>query len=354
MIGKAVLGLGLIAVLAAAAPIARNEFLCVEARLPASAPYQALLPRETHRNFADTLLSYPEWSIVHAYDDLAAVMRRSSESDFHYTAAIGGYWRNLCALSGRASREGEFTFDMRATLYVIGLSFSAEMGVKGIYETTFGRLALMARGDQRTGEDRFALRMADDYAAFLRQTPWYDYPFLGTVGRFWRETPIGEPSWVRSIERRLALTLEWSVKSLYAQGIRALAAAAPAKLTIDTIVTGMTREALAADPAVTVRGDLGGGVWVETARYGAYTAFLRRVAAAGGTIREIAGNARILVTVIGARAPEGRAFVPVVTAEVQAEPGRTRFGVLIPVTELTALIRRLPAEGATFEHAYDY
>jgi hypothetical protein len=212
----------------------------------------------------------------------------------------------------------------------------------------------MARGPQRTGEDRFALRIAEEYAAFLRQTPWYDYPFLGTLGRFWRETPIGEASWVRSIERRVALSLEWGVKSLYAQGIRALAAAVPAKLTIDTVVTGMTREALAADPAVTIKGDLGGGVWVETPRYGAYTQFLRRVAAAGGTLREIAGNERILVTVIGARAPEGRAFVPVVSAAVQAEPGRTRFGVLIPVTELTALIRRLPSEGAAFEHAYDY
>jgi hypothetical protein len=354
MIGKALAIGGVLLVLAGVAPVARNELLCVEPRLPAAAPYQSVLPRETHRNFADTLLTYPEWSIVHAYDDLAAVMRRSSESDFAYLSAIGGYWRNLCALSGRASREGQLTFDMRATLYVIGLSFSAEMGVKGLYETTIGRLSLMARGPVRTGEDRFALGVADAYAAFLRQTPWYDYPFLGTLGRFWREAPFGEASWTRSMERRLALTLEWGVKAVYAQGIRALAAAAPAKLTIDSVVTGMTRDQLAADPAVTLRGEAGGGLWVETPRYGAYTAFLRRVAAAGGNMREIAGNERIFVTVIGTRAPEGRAFVPVVTADVQAQPGRTRFGLLIPVSELTALIRRLPAEGAAFEHAYDF
>ena len=50
-------------------------------------------------------LTYPEWSIVHAYEDFAGVLRKESESDFSYLASIAGYWRNLCAISAIASQS---------------------------------------------------------------------------------------------------------------------------------------------------------------------------------------------------------------------------------------------------------
>ena len=56
-------------------------------------------------------------------------------------------------------------------LYTIGLSFAAEMGLKGLYELTIGRFTAWFRGPKRTPEDEFALAVAEDYAAFLRQTP---------------------------------------------------------------------------------------------------------------------------------------------------------------------------------------
>ncbi len=77
-----------------------------------------------------------------------------------------------------------------------------------------------------------------------------------------------------------------------------LAAASPAKLTIETIVGGIDRTALTADRDVTIKGERPEGIVVETPRYRAYTEFLQRVAAAGGSIREIAGNDRIFVTVV--------------------------------------------------------
>ena len=47
------------------APVARNELACTEAATPLPARV-ALLPVEFHRPLANTLLTYPEWSIVHA------------------------------------------------------------------------------------------------------------------------------------------------------------------------------------------------------------------------------------------------------------------------------------------------
>lgn len=343
-----------VGVVAIAVPIARNEVACMDRRDPTLATYRPILPVAAHRNGVDSILSYPEWSIVHAYEDFAGVLRRASESDFNYGQSVVGYWRSLCAVSRLASQRGDVTFEMKAMLYIIGISFSAEMAVKGLWETTIGRLTVWLRGPERTREDRFALQVAEDYAAFLRQTPWFDYPFATTLLRFWQEPLNGDVSWVRSLERRFALSLEWGVKTVYARLIALLGAAAPAKLTIDTVVIGLSRDALAADRDVTVKGEVGGGVWVETPRYRAYTEFLKRVAAAGGSIREIAGNDRIFVTVIGTRPPTGSGFEQLVEAPLQAEPGRTRYGVMIPVAELTALIHRSAGEGFTFEHAYDY
>jgi hypothetical protein len=356
-IGIALLALGLVA----AVPIVRNETTCMRARVADAAPYQPLLPAESRRNGVDTFLTYPEWSIVHAYDDLAGVTKARGEEHFGYLRAVRSYWSSLCSLSRIASSRGEIALDMKAMLYIIGVSFSGEMAVKGLYETTVGRLTAWLRGPERTPDDRYAIRVAEDYAAFLRQTPWYEYPFWTTLRTYWTETGGATPSLVRTVERRIALSLEWSAKAVYAKAMGNLAAASPARLTLQTIVVGMDRAALAADPDVTIKGERPEGIIVETPRYRAYTEFLQRVAAAGGSIREIAGNDRIFVTVVsdGARraAPgatgAGQARF-LFSVPVQAAPGRERLGLELPVADLAAFIRAAPTLGLTFEHAYDY
>jgi hypothetical protein len=125
----------------------------------------------------DSYLTYPEWYIVHAYTDLAGMTRQASESAFDYLAGIFGFWTSLCHATIAAGRIGEATVDQRTTNYIIGLSFTAEMVLIGLYERSIGAATAWARGAQRTAEDEFALAVADDYAAFLQQTPWYRYPF---------------------------------------------------------------------------------------------------------------------------------------------------------------------------------
>ena len=355
-IGVAALLLGLVA----AAPILRNETICMRGRAADATPYQPLLPPESRRSGVDTFLTYPEWSIVHAYEDLAGVTRDRGEEHFDYWRAVGSYWSSLCSLSRVASSRGEIALDMKAMLYIIGVSFSGEMAVKGLYETTFGRLTAWLRGPERTPDDRYAVRVAEDYAAFLRQTPWYEYPFVTTLTTYWSQTGTDTPSLVRTIERRIALSFEWGVKAVYAKAMGLLAAASPARLSIDTIISGIDRATLAADKDVIIKGERPEGLIAETPRYRAYTEFMQRVAAAGGTVREIAGNDRIFVTVVsdGARRTpdamfDGKARF-LFSVPVQAAPGRERLGLELPVADLAAFIRTAPALGLTFEHAYDY
>jgi len=344
-------------VAAAASPIFYVETQC-RVTTPASAAPSAFPIDDPHyrRAEGDSYLTYPEWYIVHAYADLAAVARQKSESAFDYLASVTGFWRSLCVNTRAAESVGPVTLDQRVTDYIIGDSFSAEMLIIGAYERSLGALTAWARGDAHTAEDDFALRIADDYAAFLQQAAWYQYPFFPTLERFWRETPFGQGSLARSAERRLALTLEYGGKGLYAIPIGALAGASPADLTIQSVVEGLTEEDLAADPRIRRLRDLGGGATlIETPRYQEFTKILLFLAERGRRVLEIAGNRHILTTIVAPAnvktPPEGRELF---SLPIQSQPDKRRLGVDVEVEKLADFIRAVARQGGEFEHAYDY
>lgn len=339
-----------ILVAAAAAPVLYVETQCFAPAPATPASREAILPPEHQRALVDTLLTYPEWSIVHAYEDLAVVSRRDGEGAFAYRAAIAGYWRNLCTLARMASGKGPVSTDMKAMLYVIGVSFSAELGLKGLYESTLGALFRPAAAPF-PAEDQLAWQMGDAYAAFLQQTPWYAFPFGEYLGKLWA-LPLDSAARARAIERRLALSLEWGGKALYAKAMAAAAGLSPAGLTIRSVLSGV--DPVADTRIVERRPD--GSVVVETPRYRAFTAFLLHQIAGGHRILEIAGQTEIFVTML---VPEGwQAPSPLppalVAVPVQARPGWQRLGFLVRLDMLPALKSALDGAGAHFEHAYDY
>jgi hypothetical protein len=305
----------------------------------------------------DSFLTFPEWYIVYAYDDLAGITRQSSESGFDYIQSIRGFWTSLCGSTQTAGSIGPVTLDQRITNYIIGVSFTAEMALKGLYERTIGALTVLARGSERTPEDEFALRLLDDYAAFLRQTPWYRYPFGPELVKFWEETPLTGGNAVRKIERRIALTLEYAGKAVYAQAIGWLAGYSPADLQIMSVVDGLDDTDVAADARIRKVVALGGGfVLIETPRYQAFTDIARRLGERGRNLSEIAGNHRILVTVLaGEQAPvDATSANEIFSISIQSRPGWRRIGLDVEVTQLTRMISGVERQAAVFEHVYDY
>ena len=342
-----------------AAPIAYVETSCREPTTSVAAdpsPYQIEDPGY-RRAEGDSYLTYPEWYIVHAYTDLAGVTRQSSESAFDYSASIAGFWHSLCRSTRAASRVGPVTADQKTTNYIIGLSFTAELVIIGAWEHTIGAVTAWLRGPRRTAEDEFALAFADDYAAFLQQTPWYRYPFGPQLLRFWRETPLGQGNLARSLERRLALSLEYGGNAIYAVAIGALAGFSPADLRIRSVVTPLSADDLAAEPRIVKIRDLpGGAMLIETPRYQEYTEILRKLGARGKNVLEIAGNRRILATVLArtdaALATPGA--TELFAIPIQSRAGWRRLGLDVEVEKLTALIGQVERQGGEFEHAYDY
>jgi hypothetical protein len=244
---------------------------------------------------------------------------------------------------------------MRATLYIIGTSFSWEMGVKGVWESTIGRLTEWVRGSRPTPEDVFAQKTAERYAAFLQQTPWYEFPFGETLGQFWRDIPMFQVSVLRSLERRVTLSAEYGVKAIYARLIAQAAALAPAALTVRSVVDRLDQADVTGDIKLIERWP-DGSVTIETPRYRAFTRVVLDLVGRDRAFIEIAGNNEILATVLSEGElrdlpPAARQLFHV---PLQAKPGWQRHGIVVPVNELGALARAARRGNAVFEHAYDY
>ena len=91
----------LLVVLALLTPVAWTEVNCRGTKLDSR--YAAILPPADHRPESRTLMTYPEWHIVHAYEDYAAVIATGAPQDYAFLPAIGQYWTSLCTLTEAAA-----------------------------------------------------------------------------------------------------------------------------------------------------------------------------------------------------------------------------------------------------------
>jgi hypothetical protein len=357
---RRILGGLLLLALVVSAPILWVEGMCATSpRPPAQRPAPLVDDRGYVRRESDSYLSYPEWHIVYAYEDLAGVLRQGNPSDFAYGRQIVGFWSNLCALTRVVTARAKVATDTKVMLYTIGWSFTVELAIKGAYENTIGRGFEWLRGDRPTAEDAFVARDMQAYAEFLHQTPWYQYPFATRLRDFWRQTPWRGEHWLRKLERRISLSLEYATKAIYGAviGYASTTALGTADLEIDTVVAGLDVGDQTREPQLKVVRELGAGrTLIRTPRYQAYSDLLVRLARRGRNIVEIAGNRRILITVLTPTGPRPSlaGTTELFEVAIQSRPDRKRLGLDVAVDDLGGGIRALETAGATIEHIYDY
>jgi hypothetical protein len=345
LVGRLILWLvGLVALVAVAlaAPVLWVETMCRGEATPVT---HAPLSTET-RPAIRTLMTYPEWHIVHAYDDYAEVIRTGDPHDYGFLRGIAGFWTSACTLTREAPRWARSTGN-QTTIYVIGVSFTLEMAMKAAYEETLGRIAALIRGPEQAPLDRLSAEQAAGYARFLQQVPWYQYDFRADAAAL----DAANTGVFRDRERAFALGTEHRVRALYADAIAgAVAATGYDDLTLQMVVEGLSPEQLTATPGVSVLRPVGAGYEVETPRYRELTGILADWAGQGATFLDMAGNDRILFTAISDRAREEGAMLDL----PRQGYGDTRHLFLLPVTELAEALRGLAARGLRLEHIHDY
>ena len=331
----------LVAVIGLLSPVAYIETMCRPDVQPSD--YTAILPAEWQRSEASTLLTYPEWHIVHAYDDYAEVIRSGDPADFGYLSSISGFWSSLCALSTTSGDHGGFPWETKQMVYTIGVSFTAELLLKAAYEETVGRVATWIRGPDHTALDDLSASQAADYATFLQQVPWYKWDFTRDAAAL---DAVVTPAF-RDRERNFALGIEYRVKASYARVIAAAVASTGFdQLTLRAIVTGLTAEQLVQYDGVKVIGQRPEGLEIEAPRYRAFTDLAVAMAAQGVNFMEIAGNDDIMFTAIS-DAPTMPGAIH--SFARQGNPGY-RHLVLVKVAALADALRA--TDGV--EHIHDY
>lgn len=336
-------------------PVAYVEGRCGRpAGTEPAAGTHSLLRKAERRPETRTWLTYPEWHIVYSAESLGAHLAAGKPpSQYPYGGDIAAFWRSTCAVN-RVTAGLPGASDAKVMLYTIGISFSAEMAIKAAWERTVGRLSAWANGHGSV-EDRYAARVQQRYAAFMHETPWYQFPFGDALGGLWG-THAPRQS-LRRWERRLALSLEYGVKAAYAKVIGWASGATLGRdeLTLRFVARASPARIEAVDPRLKPVRTLPGGLTiVEAPRYAQYSDLLRKMSAARVELTDIAGNDEIFLTAL----VRGRTNPPTGTElfamELGDRPGWQRVGLTVKVPELLPGIRAIEASGGRLEHVYDY
>ena len=325
-------------------PIAYVETMCLKDEV--TSDFISMLPTEYHRTESRTFLTYPEWHIVNAYDDYAKVIQLGDPHDYKYLKSISGFWSSLCALSKKSASHGGFDFETKQTIYSIGVSFSAELVLKGFYEETLGRVSTWIRGDQHSRLDEVSAQQSADYAKFLQQVPWYQWDFEENI----LQLSKANTGAFRDQERNFALGLEFRVKQAYSKLIKsAVANVGTDALSLRMIVEGLPVDILKSFKGVTVIAQHPAGIEVETPRYRKLTHLLVEMALEGANFIEISGNDDIMLSV-NSKLPYNESLFSV----SRQGYGDQRHLIEIKVKMLAEWIRKNENNQLQLEHIFDY
>ncbi|WP_404925201.1 hypothetical protein [Mesorhizobium sp. ORM16] len=303
-----------------------------------------------------TFLTYPEWAIVYAAREYAGFVAKDQPSGFPYFAYVGRFWQDY-AMVIRASSAYKFNYANHQMPVVIGTSHTIEHAVQWAYENTVGRITEAIAG-RRTATDIYQAKVAAEYAAFLDQGPWHQFPYAEKRAGLFAVQPAPGDSAVRTSERKLAFGLADTIKQFYASLIRqALAATSdPALLDIHVWAKGPVGEATRNEADTLLERDYGpdGTVFV-TKRYQVFTDMIPRLIDKGVSFVEIGGNDEIMITVLSTDSiavPEGMRIL--FSYPLPADPSTRRTGMVVAVPRLHLVLPALIKSGARLEHVYDY
>ncbi|MBK9924012.1 MAG: hypothetical protein IPP66_01855 [Anaerolineales bacterium] len=311
-----------------------------------------------YRPESKTYLTLPEWYIVYSTDEYAAFLQKNSSSNFPYFKAVGQYWQSYVDVCHEIKGRYPFNGDSQFTDAFIGISFTAENMLKGAYEGTIGRVTDWVSSDKPTEEEVYAAQVAQEYGEFLHTTPWYFFPFKEKLQGVWQIDLWGQDP-IRKWERKIALTIEYGGKILYAGltnlGAQATYGGADVEK-IYAVTSGITKDMLNDNLELTEQiDDQRQLIYITRFEYFSDTVpgLLKR----GVRFIEIAGNDEILFTLIGSQDADysfkhGTYLfdLPILTQE-----GLTRVAVKVPVADMASFLDELKGKkNIKFEHMYDY
>lgn len=103
--------LGVVLVPGLVSPVAYVETMCrPEGTAVAHVP---LVGPDWQRAEGRTLMTYPEWQIVHAYADCAVVIRTADPHAYGFLSSVADFWSSTFALSRASGPHGGFPWETK-------------------------------------------------------------------------------------------------------------------------------------------------------------------------------------------------------------------------------------------------
>lgn len=311
------------------------------------------------RDEAQTYLTLPEWVLVYSPDEYAHFIKDQAPSRFPYFGSIAQFWGYYRDAYDATREKYDFNWGYHVMVFVIGTSYTVENTLKGLYETTIGRLGEALRSGGPTEEERFGAKVAQDYVDFIRVDPWYEFSFATRLKQLWAETSLSGPDLLRKWERKIILSIEYAAKAQYATLIKIASKTAygDADAEMLALASELPEGALSGEPKIRLVTRLANGdALLSLPRYEEFREAVTRLGARGVRFRAIAGNGEILVTALVPAGwnydlKEGKVLFekPLLT-----DTARKRIAIRAPVPALTDIVRQLGAASNTVEHIYDY
>lgn len=316
------------------------------------------VPAADQRTPDQTFLTFPEWFLVFSPAEYADMLRDDQPADaFPFFGHVAQFWKAYARVIG-ATRAYPFNGEYHTMIVVIGVSTTVEYGLKGAYETLFGRLAALTAPPNATPEDRLATEQARAYVDFIRIEPWYKFDFVAPLKRLWMDTPPTGPHLLRKWERRYLLTSEWTVKAAYAALIRKATGSAfeAPKPTTLAVVEHLSPDAVVGLPAAQPLQRRGSRTLLSLPRYQPFTDGAIALAKRGADFYDIAGNrGTILVSLVVPVSRELDPRAPILIRQaIVTRPGFERRVLQVPVPHLADTLRAHVAAGDAIEHVFDF
>ena len=345
----------------------------VASRMPANIPAEARIVLDTVKGYARgearEYMTHPEWDLVYSSEAYAKWLEDGKRpSQFPYIGSVGTFWESYVKTNAAAKQHYDVDFGTHVMLDVIGVSTAIEYGVKGVYEGTIGRLSELNMPTGGTAEDRYAAKVARDYASLIATRGWYEFHFARAFGNLWTTVPMTGPGFFRKWERRFALSSEYLIKAAYASviGMGTAAGYAPDELTRYVVAVGWNDSSAAmATSADSSRAKFKlvapldrGYALLSVPRYDAFRDALLSLSDQSQTVRLAEVSGTDVVTVSGT-APAGWR-TPARTSTVVAypqpdDPSRTRILMQVSARDLLDVLHHVRADQQfRVEHIYDY
>ncbi|MGJ4754080.1 FAD-binding oxidoreductase [Leptospira kmetyi] len=296
------------------------------------------------RNEDQTFLTLPEWYIVFSSDEYANFLMHSRPSAFPYFGSIAQFWKMYGRVIVKTWNDYEFNWGYHLMINVIGVSYSAELMLKSLYENTFGRFTEWIAGTtgltEETKVETYMQKVARDYTDFVRLRPWYEFPFYSKFKEFWTIRDGENTSLIRRWERRIFFSTELLVKAAYGKLI------------------ALGTESVYAPETFEVKAwvvENGNGKIRSIPRYEAFTKAVPELVKKNVSFIEIAGNRKILMTLIVPSDVNLRDREEILYEwEILTEPNRKRVALVAPVSKLHEILINSEKSGFKVDHIFDY